>query len=87
MKKTNYYATTTYAAGTLTAGKKYDVFVSDEGSVDSLNSFYIKSDADNTLTCLKEGCAHIKFGATGSLSKKKFSQCSQVSRSIPCYLL
>ena len=62
MKKTNYYATTTYDAGTLTAGKKYDVFVSDEGSEDSLNSFYIKSDADNTLTCLKKGCAHIQFG-------------------------
>lgn len=62
MKKTKYYATTTYDAGTLTAGKKYDVFVSDDGSEDSLRSFYIKSDAGNNLTCLKEGCAHIKFG-------------------------
>ena len=62
MKKTNYYATTTYDADNLTAGKKYDVFVSDEGSVDSLNSFSIKSDIGTTLTCLKEGCAHILSG-------------------------
>ena len=62
MKKTKYYATTTCKESTLTAGKKYDVFVSDEGSEDSLNSFYIKSDTGNTLTCLREECAHIKFG-------------------------
>ena len=72
MKKTNYYATTTCTTSTLTPGKKYDVFVSDEGSENSLNSFYIKSDIGTTLTCLEEGCAHILSGNWKLVEKEIF---------------